>query len=178
MTTVRDAQRSRVYRAEELAFGQTLADDSAGLDGLSTLAGMLFADPWWVVVSGGVQPRVVRARADARRSTASRDRQGGWVLRIAPRHDQPPTLSHEAAHVLVSATAAGSAEHIAAHGPVFREAHLDVATVLFGTHGRHLLGREYRSAGLDVTQHSPWTSPPTPIEAHGILGAWRRAIAL
>ena len=66
----------------------------------------------------------------------------------------------------------------AAHGPMFRTAHLDVATVLFGAHGRQLLAQEYRKAGLDVSARTAWPEPPTPIEAHGILGAWRRAIAL
>ena len=178
MTGLRDAQRSRVYRAEELAFGETLADQSASLDGLATLAGILFVDPWWVTATGGVVPRVARARTDSRRSTASRDRRGAWVLRIAPGHDQPPTLSHEAAHVLVAVAAEARLGPIAAHGPVFRAAHLDVATVLFGTHGRQLLAREYRSAGLEVAAHPSWPTPPTPIDAHGTLGTWRRAIAL
>jgi len=179
MTTVRDSRRQQVYVAEELAFGQTLADESAGLDGVSTLAGILFADPWWVDATGGVVPRVVRARSDAHRSTAARDRRGDWALRIAPGHDQPPTLSHEAAHVLTSvAIEATPGATAAAHGPLFRAAHLDVATVVFGAHGRQLLAHEYRRAGLDVAPRTAWPEPPTPIEPHGIVGVWRRAIAL
>jgi hypothetical protein len=179
VTAVRDAQRQRVYEAEELAFGQTLADESAGLGGMATLAGILFADLWWVDATGGVVPRVVRARSDAHRSTASRDRRGDWVLRIAPGHDQPPTLSHEAAHVLTTvATEATPGATAAAHGPVFRAAHLDVATVVFGAHGRQLLAHEYRKAGLDVAPRTVWPEPPIPIEAHGIVGVWRRASAL
>ncbi len=119
------------------------------------------------------------ARADARRSTATTDAHGEPVIRIAPGHDQPPTLSHEAAHVLCGATPLWKERGPAAHGPEFRAAHLAVAEVLLGGHGRRLLATAYRAADLDWTDPRLWLPPPgEPDDDHGILGRWRQAIAL
>lgn len=178
MTGPRDLDRTRVYRAEAFAFGQTLADESIGLAALTTLAGILFIHPWWVDATGGAMPRLRAARSDAGRSTASHSRDGTWTIRIVPHHDQAPTLSHEAAHVLVGTFGSPPREPVAAHGARFRAAHLDVATVLFGAHGRRLLDDGYRDAALDVETGPPWPRAPEPDAAHGILGDWRGAIAL
>ncbi len=179
MSAARDVQRSRVYTAELAAFGDTLADEAVDLPGLRTLAGILFSDPWWRLASGGVVPRVVAAHADARRSTATSGVDGDHLIRIAPDHDQPPTLSHEAAHVLCNTTPSWRERGLAAHGSEFRAAHLAVAAALLGGHGRRLLATAYRSSGLDWTDPPPWPAPPEEsVDDHGILGRWREAIAL
>lgn len=176
ITAARDSQRSRLYAAEVVAFTDTLVDISVGLDGLRTLGGILFHDPWWKANTHGVMPAIVAARADANRSLAVANPTGGWTLRIAPSHDQTPTLSHEAAHVLCG-TALGATGSIAPHGPEFRSAHLAVVGVLMGSHGARLLADAYLTAGLDLPTSMPWGATGAGDE-HGIYGRWRDAIAL
>ena len=176
MSAVRDSQRSRLYAAEVVAFTDTLVDISVGLDGLRTLGGILFHDPWWKSNTNGAMPAIVAARADATRSLAVSDHMGGWTLRIAPRHDQTPTLSHEAAHVLCG-TAFKTTGSIASHGPEFRSAHLAVVGLLMGSHGAGLLADAYGTAGLDWPTSMPWGASGADDE-HGIFGRWRDAIAL
>lgn len=178
MTTARDSQRSRLYAAEVLAFTHTLVDISIGLDGLRTLGGILFHNPWWKSNTHGALPAIVAARANAKRSLAVSDPMGGWTLRIAPRHDQTPTLSHEAAHVLCGATHKASGP-FPSHGPEFRSAHLAVVGLLMGSHGVGLLADAYRDAGLDWPETMPWGAGATGNDdEHGIFGRWRDAIAL
>jgi hypothetical protein len=179
VSTTRDQARSRVYRAEQSAFGQTIIDETFGLRALQTLGGMVCVDPWWIDAPGGAVPTVVAARRDARTSTARRLADGSWVIRLAPGHDQPPTLSHEIAHVLC-----GQAEPVAgeptdaAHGAAFRGAHLAVAALLFGSHGRALLAAAYRSARLDVTDRTGPSGCWPDRGEHGLHGDWRAAIPL
>ena len=175
---MRDHQRAAVYRAEALAFTDTLLDVPIGLDALQTLAGMLFVEPWWRRAAGEVVPRVRAARADARHSVAALDPAGAWVVRIAPGHDQVVTLSHEVAHVLASVTGGSAAPVGGVHGPRFRGAHVAVATILLGPHGARLLSAAYRDARLEQPGSTPWVEPPPPDDEHGLYGRWRRAFAL
>jgi len=175
---VRDHQRAAVYRAEAEAFTDTLLDVPIGLDALHTLAGVLGADPWWVATTRGAEPAVRAARADALRSVAVVDATGRWTVRIAPGHDQVVTLSHELAHVLAGLTTGPAASPVAAHGPLFRAAHLAVATVLLGTHGAGLLAAAYQREHLSLAATTPWLAPPPPDDEHGLYGRWRQAIAL
>jgi hypothetical protein len=175
---VRDHQRAAVYRAEALAFTDTLLDVPIGLEALQTLAGVLFVEPWWRRTTGEVAPRVRAARADATHSVAALDAAGGWVVRIAPGHDQVVTLSHESAHVLAAIASGPAPPAGGAHGPLFRAAHVAVATVLLGPHGAGLLSTAYRNARLEQLIPPPWVEPPTPDDEHGLYGRWRRAIAL
>ena len=177
LTAARDGQRARVYAAEVAAFTDTLVDESIGIDGLNTLAGIFFHEPWWVSATGGAMPSVVAARADAGRSVAACGPDGSWTIRIAPRHDQAPTLSHEAAHVLCGITFTGPICRPAAHGREFRAAHLAVCAVLMGSHGAKMLADAYQVARLDWFSAPPWAKPPRA-EEHGIVGRWRTAIAL
>lgn len=177
LTAPRDGQRARVYAAEIAAFTDTLVDATVGFDGLTTLAGILFHDHWWVTVTGGVMPRVVAARADAGRSVAALGHDGSWTIRIAPRHDQAPTLSHEAAHVLCGVRFADPSHRPAAHGREFRAAHLAVCGVLMGHHGADMLADAYLADRLDWTTTPPWAPAPRTDE-HGIVGRWRTSIAL
>ncbi len=175
---MRDHQRAAVYRAEALAFTDTLLDVPIGLDAVQTLAGMLFTEPWWRRTTGEVVPRVRAARTDATRSVAALDPAGAWVVRIAPGHDQVVTLSHEVAHVLASVAGGSAPPAGGAHGPQFRAAHVAVAAVLLGLHGARLLSTAYRDARLEQLIPPPWAEPPTPDDEHGLYGRWQQAIAL
>jgi hypothetical protein len=157
----RDADRQRVYDAEDAAFLDTSYGERLGERGCRWLLDRLVATAWWS--AGGWAAPVLRpARMDATRSTTVR-RVGSTELRIGPGMDQPAVLSHELAHVVATPEAG--------HGPSFRTAHVDVAAVLLGAHGADRLADRYRRAGLAMSPRS-WPAPP-PHGDGGLLAIWQ-----
>ncbi len=162
----RDVDRQRVYEAEDAAFLDTSYAERLGERGCRWLVERLVATPWWAAATG-TTPVLRAARIDSTRSTTVL-RQEGVELRIGPGMDQPHVLSHELAHVLATPDEG--------HGPRFRSAHVDVATVLLGRHGADRLGDRYARAGL-TTASRRWPTPPLTGDG-GLFAIWqaRRAI--
>ena len=162
----RDADRQRVYDAEDAAFLDTSYADPLGERGCRWLVDRLVATAWWST-SGLPVPAVRAARADSTRSTTVVTGDHA-ELRIGPGMDQSHVLSHELAH-LVATPAEG-------HGPLFRVAHVDVATVLLGSHGADRLAGRYSRARLGLAERR-W--PPPPDGGHGgLLAVWTARLAI
>jgi hypothetical protein len=162
----RDGERQRVYDAEDAAFLDTSYAERLGQAGCRWLLERLAAGPWWAAC--GRTPPVLRAaRADSTRSTTVVDG-GGAEVRIGPGMDQAHVLSHEAAHLLATPGAG--------HGPLFRAAHRDVATVVLGRQGRDRLVERYARSGLDLAPRR-WPPPP-PSGDGGLLAVWEARQAL
>lgn len=141
-----DTDRAQVYAAEVAAFEGTTAEEIVPFHQVVALSGRVMSDPWWPVAWVEVR----RARADAMSSST---RAGcDVVVRIADPQMTPATLVHELAHVLAGA---GSG-----HGPLFRRAHVDVATVALGAGVAGWLTAAYAGAGLPLAER-PWAAPPT-----------------
>jgi len=158
---VRDAERTRVYAAEEAAFAGTLAEEPLSWAELEQLA----ADLLGALRRTGVDPgpvRLRRARRDAAHSSARAGEDRAGEIRFAPGHEAPATLTHELAH-LVAGPAAG-------HGPRFRAAHLAVAGLGLGARGAEILAGEYARARLPVATRHPWPAV-VPLPGWGLLGA-------
>lgn len=162
----RDGDRQRVYDAEDAAFLDTSYAERVGERGCRWLVERLVATPWWVTVGGPV-PTVRAARADSARSTTVLA-DGRAEVRIGPGMDQAHVLSHELAHLLATPDAG--------HGPLYRAAHVDVATVLLGRHGADRLADRYARWGL-VLAGRPW-APPADHGAGGLLAIWEARRAL
>ena len=162
----RDTDRQRVYDAEDAAFSDTSYAERLGERGCRWLLDRVAATAWWAAAVGPA-PALRPARIDATRSTTVHDG-GRTELRIAPGMDQAHVLSHELAH-LVAGTDAG-------HGPRFRAAHVDVATLLLGRHGADRLGDRYRRGGLRCAARA-WPAPPDH-GAGGLLAVWEARQAL
>jgi len=162
----RDSERQRVYDAEDAAFVETSYAERQGERGCRWLVGHVVATPWWAAAVG-VQPVLKAARADSARSTTVLAA-GRAEVRVGPGMDQAHVLSHELAHLVASPSAG--------HGPRFRAAHLDVATILLGAHGAVRLADSYARAGL-VVMGRQW-----PLPAHhgpgGLLALWESRRAL
>jgi len=165
-TPARDAERQKVYDAEDAAFVDTSYAERLGERGCTWLLERLVATPWWAAASGG-QPALRAARADSARSTTV-VALGRAEVRIAPGMDQAHVLSHELAHLV--------ARPDAGHGPLFRAAHLDVAGLLLGGHGAGRLAERYRRAGLSVAARR-WP-PPSGHGEGGLLAVWQARLAL
>ena len=163
---LRDTDRQRVYDAEDAAFLETSYAGRLGEHGSRWLLERLVATPWWVEAVGAV-PALRAARSDSTRSTTVL-RDGRTELRIGPGMDQPHVLSHELAHLLATPEAG--------HGPRFRTAHLDVATVLLGLHGGDRLADGYARAGLACSPRR-WAAPPSSGDG-GLLAVWEARRAL
>jgi hypothetical protein len=162
----RDTDRQRVYDAEDAAFVDTSYADQVGERGCRWLVERLAATPWWAS-AGGAVPVLRAARIDSTRSTTV-VAEGRIELRIGPGMDQPHVLSHELAHLL--------ADPGAGHGPLFRAAHVDVASVLLGGHGADRLAARYGRAGLPLAVRR-WPAPPEPGDG-GLLAVWEARRAL
>lgn len=158
----RDADRERVYRAEDTAFAHTRYEQAMPWAAVRSAAQSIVDDPWWRAVMPGCRPQVVKTRADAARSAAVAGL-GMARVRVAPGHGTWITLSHEHAHLLARAHDPMSA----GHGPVFRAAHLAVAQRVLGATGAGMLRRGYELHGLHVGEPA-WKVPePHPLP-HGI----------
>lgn len=162
----RDGDRQRVYDAEDAAFIDTSYAECLGERGCRWLLERMVATPWWSAL-GLAAPALRAARLDSTRSSVVLSKEGSQ-LRIGPGMDQAHVLSHELAH-LVATPAAG-------HEPLFRVAHLDVASVLLGHHGADRLADRYARAGLSlVTRRWP---APGEVPAGGLLAVWEARQAL
>ena len=163
----RDADRQRVYDAEDAAFMETSYAERLGERGCCWLLDHLVALPWWSTAAPGPTPLLRAARSDSARSTTvvADDRR---EVRIGPGMDQAHVLSHELAH-LVAPAGAG-------HRDLFRAAHLDVATLILGTHGAARLSDFYGRAVLPVAARS-WPAPPERGPG-GLLAVWQARQAL
>lgn len=155
-----------MYDAEDAAFLETSYAERLGERGCRWLLDHLVALPWWTAAAGPA-PVLRAARADSGRSTTvvADDR---TEVRIGPGMDQAHVLSHELAH-LVAPAGAG-------HRSLFRAAHLDVATVVLGTHGAARLTDFYGRAVLPVDART-WPAPPES-GSGGLLAVWRARQAL
>jgi len=155
-----------VYDAEDAAFLETSYAERLGERGCRWLVDRLVVMPWWAAAAGAL-PVLKAARADSARSTTVVAGARAEV-RVGPGMDQAHVLSHELAH-LVASPAAG-------HNSRFRAAHVDVATILLGTHGAGRLADAYSRVGLAVAGRL-WP-PPAPHGPGGLLAVWasRRAL--
>lgn len=162
----RDGDRQRVYDAEDAAFLETSYAERLGERGCRWLLDHLVTLPWWAAAAGPA-PVLRAARADSARSTTV-VADGRTEVRIGPGMDQAHVLSHELAHLLAPAGAG--------HGNLFRAAHLDVATVVLGTHGAARLTDFYGRGFLTVGART-W---PAPAERGpgGLLAVWQARQAL
>ncbi len=162
----RDADRQRVYDAEDAAFLETTYAERLGEGGCRWLVERLVATPWWGA-AGAPVPVLRSARSDSTRSTTvlSGDRA---ELRIGPGMDQAHVLSHELAHLLATPDAG--------HGALYRAAHVDVATALLGRSGASRLTERYARAGLAVGERR-WSAAPDCGDG-GLLAVWEARQAL
>lgn len=142
-----DRRRAQVYAAEAMAFEGTDIEEVTSIEMLIALAERLIAEPWWMAPP----VEIGLARSDARSSSTRWIRDGSVRIRLASPQCTPATLVHELAHAL-----AGSA---AAHGPVFRRAHVDVATRAFGVVRGQWLQDAYLSIHLELGERH-WPCPP------------------
>ncbi len=144
-----DLGREAVYAAEIAAFEGTSLESLRPFDELLVLAAGVTCAAWWP--HGEVE--VVSARADARSSSTRQRGSGAPVVRLAAPQLTPATLVHELAHVLAGLGAG--------HGPVFRRAHVDIASWAFGQDAAGWLLDAYASMRLAPGIRS-WPAPPSP----------------
>ena len=150
MSTV-DHGRAEVYAAELAAYEGTELEAVVGFDELVALADRMVTEPWWP--RGRVTIR--RARSDAR-SSATRHTSRA-VIHLAAPQMTPATVIHELAHVLAGVEAG--------HGELFRRAHVDLASVAFGTGRGRWLADAYANARLSLGDRR-WSRPrSTPATA-------------
>lgn len=141
----RDDARSEVYAAELSATAGTSLEATCTLDELRTAATRITLSPWWPV--GDVA--VAAARAGAHSSRA-RYREGRIEVRLADGQMDMATLIHEMAHALAGLDAA--------HGALFRRAHIDIASAAVGAQAAGWVEHAYRAAHLDIAERC-WPQP-------------------
>jgi hypothetical protein len=139
-----DHGRAQVYAAELAAYEGTELETVVEFDALVTLAERVMSDAWWP--EERVQLR--RARSDARSSTTRHTSR--TAIHLAAPQMTPATLIHELAHVLAGVDAG--------HGARFRRAHVDLASLAFGSDRGQWLEAAYASAGL-VLGRRAWAAP-------------------
>jgi hypothetical protein len=146
-----DRGRAEVYAAELMAFDGTELEVLVAFDHLVATANRILTGSWWPAGPA----HIVHARRDAFVSTTRSCRDphsGAAVIRLATSQLTLATVIHELAHVLAGVGAG--------HGPRFRRAHVDVATVAFGAARGAWLADAYAAAGLALATR-PWPVPPT-----------------
>jgi len=141
----RDDARSEVYAAELSATAGTSLEVTRTLHELRAAATRITHSPWWP----GVDVAVVAARADAHSSRA-RYREGRIEVRFGAGQKDMATLIHEMAHALAGLDAA--------HGALFRRAHIDIASAAVGAQAAKWVERAYRAARLDIAERC-WPQP-------------------
>lgn len=141
----RDDGRSEVYAAELSAVGGTTLEQQVSLSELQQAAAAVVLSSWWP--TGPVA--IGSARSDARSSRAH-DRGGRVEIRLAVGQHDMATLIHELAHALAGTPAA--------HGPMFRAAHLDLMSLLAQPADVEWLRRAYAAHGLAVGERQ-WEQP-------------------
>lgn len=151
-----DRERAQVYAAELAAFDGTDLETVIGIDSVAAAIDGVLHGSWWP----GPQVNVRATRRDARSSSARCGDGNGTTISIAPPQATLATAAHELAHALAG-VAAG-------HGVRFRQAHLDVVSVI--TNRNRASGRgdlhvdqlraAYAAAGLAATGRD-WPEPPS-----------------
>jgi hypothetical protein len=151
-----DRGRGEVYAAELVAFEGTELEAVESFDAVCEFVQSVVAGTWWP--AGPVEVR--RARQGARTSTT---RVGGASpgpeIRLSRPQCTRATAVHELAHVLAGPSAG--------HGPVFRCAHVDIATVAFGDERAGWLAEAYSAARLPLGARS-WPEPSAGGPGHVI----------
>jgi hypothetical protein len=147
-----DLGRAEVYAAELEAFDGTDLEVVVAFDEAAALAARVMSDPWWSAPRVPVLP----ARSDAHSSSTRARAASQTVIRLAAPQCTAATVVHELAHVLAG-VAAG-------HGPSFRRAHVDIATVAFGADRSAWLLDAYERASLQLGPRA-WPPPPPPAVA-------------
>jgi hypothetical protein len=140
-----DRGRTEVYAAELAAYEGTDLETIVPLADLVAAAHRLTSAPWW---PPGRDVAVRPARRDARSSTTRW--RSSIVIHVAAEQATRATLVHELAHALAGASAG--------HGPVFRRAHVDLASAAFGGDRGAWLAAAYRVAGLTLGART-WDPP-------------------
>jgi hypothetical protein len=141
-----DRGRAEVYAAELAAYEGTDLESVVGFDDLVALAIDVMSQAWWP--RGRVPVR--RARSGAR-SSATRHTSRAVIHLAAPQMTRA-TLIHELAHVLAGVGAG--------HGELFRRAHVDLASLAFGSDRGGWLDAAYAGAGLSLGARR-WPQPPS-----------------
>lgn len=144
-----DTGREAVYAAEIAAFEGTTYESIATFDRIAATTRSVTTAEWWPRGEIAVRP----ARSDASSSTTRQRGADAPVIRLAAPQMTPATLVHELAHVLAGVSAG--------HGAVFRRAHLDLCSAVFGDEPAAWLADAYRSASLEVGART-WPAPPAP----------------
>jgi hypothetical protein len=150
-----DAGRAEVYAAEAAAFDGTDIETVRPFDEIAAVIGAVTAGKWWP----GPPVRVVRARRDARSSSARCTEGTVTVIRLAADQTTIATAAHELAHALAGPGAG--------HSRVFLAAYLDVVAVITNLDSRdrrhevHVdqLRSALADAGLAVGDRR-WPPPP------------------
>lgn len=146
--TAPDRGRAAVAAVEEAAFGGTHADETLDREVLHDLIAAVVNGPWWQQCGPAVT--VITPRRSTRSSTArSRDAEP-VEIRLAEGQLTTATVAHELAHALAGVAAA--------HGELFRSAHIDVCALLCGATAADALAAAYPAFGLSVAAR-PWSAP-------------------
>ena len=110
-----DVGRAEVYAAEAAAFAGTDIETVQPFDVIAAAVAEVTSGEWWP----GPEVSVVRARRDARSSSARGVAGATTVIRLAAEQMTIATAAHELAHALAGPDAG--------HSPVFVAAYLDPA---------------------------------------------------
>lgn len=148
------AHEVAVAAAESAAFEATEFDALITRAELQRAFDAATGSEWWVACFAGSPPalRLVTPPARTQTSTARR-REGGFEIRVAAGQLNRSTLAHELAHVLAGIDAA--------HGPLFRRAFVDVATMVGDTLIGEWLGAAFAGFDLAVADRrwpAPWSA--------------------
>lgn len=164
----RDADRQRVYDAEEFAFkGTPLADQISEADIQAHYATVLGHESWaWREVE------IQSARVDM---TEWGGKGGHGVVRTSAGRAHRYVVSHELAHVVCHALG----DRGPSHGRVFRSEHVLLVGLIFGPEYADLLASAYDSFGLTYTRLARRYRPIIDIDALSIAtaptGGWKRS---
>jgi len=150
-----DAGRAEVYAYELAAFDGTDLEQVRSFEDVAAAIEQFTAGEWWP----GPAVEVVQARSDAGSSCARQLSDGRVQIRIAAPQATWATAAHELAHALAGVESG--------HGPVYRQAYLDVIADLTnrlpgGRRGMmHVdqLAAAFDAGGLDVGNRH-WPRPP------------------
>lgn len=150
-----DVGRAEVYAAEAAAFAGTDIETVRPFDVIAAVIDEVTSGEWWP----GSSVRVVRARRDARSSSAVSRDGTVTVIRLAAGQTTIATAAHELAHALAGPDAG--------HSPVFVAAYLDLVAVVTNLDSRdrrhELHVEQLRSALVDaglVVGERRWPPPP------------------
>ena len=142
-----DHGRSEVYAAERQAFMGTRLEELCSFEELQRIFAQVLGAPWWP----HPDVRLRRSRSDASSSVARFRAGQAPSISLAKEQMTPATLLHELAHVLAGISAG--------HGPVFRQAQIDLTGYWAGAREADWLRDAYAGFGLSVGSRH-WPTPP------------------